>query len=80
MSETSRLNQFLQAAANSGVDNAIKQFGDVVSAREAEAIRTLSATDLRTLSDLHNKIVAASVISGPGGASASPDWVCGAVC
>ena len=78
MSDTVRMNQFLEAAANSGVDSAIQQFGDAVTAREAEAIRTLSAAELMTLSDLHNKIIAASTHGGPGGAAAA--WICGAVC
>jgi hypothetical protein len=77
MSDTLRMNQFLEAAANAGLDSAILQFGDAVSAREAQAIRTLSAADLKTLSDLHKKIISASTPAGPGGAA---PWTCGAVC
>lgn len=77
MSDTARMNQFLEVAANAGVDSAIQQFGDAVSAREAAAIRTLSTADLRALSDLHKKIISASTPSGPGGAA---PWACGAVC
>jgi hypothetical protein len=75
-SENTRLNGFLKVAATSGVDAAVKKFGDVVSSREAAALKKLSPAELQSLNAINSKI---SRLAGAG-KGADSAWICGALC
>jgi hypothetical protein len=78
MPEFSRVNKVLRAAADSGIDQAIADYGYAVSAREAAGLKQLSAVEIKQLADLHETILA--VAGGGRGEGTTAPWVCGIAC
>jgi hypothetical protein len=78
MPEFSRVNKVLRAAADSGVDQAIADYGYALSAREATGLKQLSDMEIKQLTDLHETIFA--IAGGGSGEGIAAPWVCGIAC
>jgi ABC-type hemin transport system substrate-binding protein len=74
-----RAQKFLHAAAADGIDQAIREYGDAVSAREAAALRELSSEELRSLATLNQKILDAASSDAEEFDDLS-NWFVGAAC
>ncbi len=65
---------FLNTAVEQGVDAAVAVNGNVLTAAEAEALKSLSPDELRSLRDVNTKIAAARVPNL--GELAEDGWTC----
>jgi hypothetical protein len=64
---------FLNLAVDQGVDAAVQQYGAVLTAGEALALKDLSQQELVQLRDINAKIAGARRV---GGVLAEDDWTC----
>jgi hypothetical protein len=74
----SQLDNFIKVAAKDGMESAIKKHGEGIDVRELEALKGLSATELKQLAELHEKIASSAGKSQVAGLAG--DWACGAIC
>ena len=70
-----RTHEFLKAAAEAGIEEAIDEYGDAVSAKEAAAIGSLTPEELNKLYELNKKIRDAAY-----GDAEAHDWAVGSIC
>ncbi|WP_451997258.1 hypothetical protein [Azospirillum argentinense] len=71
--QVEKLDRLLNTAATEGIDKALELHGEVISAREAQALRKLSPQELQEFTRINQKITDAAGL-------ANADWTCGALC
>ena len=64
--------QFLKTASNEGIDSAVEENGDLVTAGEALALKRLSSEELNSLVELNQKVAKLRGMDR----LAADDWTC----